>query len=291
MYADDTKFSKIINNNEDRKQLQRAIDNLSKWANDNGLTLNTDKTKHVSYGTKRSVSDQHSYYYLGTNRIERVLTIRDLGVIFDEQLTFVHHIESLLSKTSSMYGAAYRFAREIGNINIVMRIIKIYVQPIIEYASVIWDQNRIGHNTKLEKFLHLASRASLRAPFDVRHVNYINFNTRMTKLGALTFQKRRIITSILAIIKMIRGTLLSPLKEVIEKCRHIPTRSLRNTIPFDTHKIGLLSIKSPVAIALTNYNKYHHIFQEGDSTDVIKRKLKEFFLQANPENHETNEMQ
>lgn len=283
LYADDTKFSKIISTDEDRRLLQAAIDNLSKWAVTNGLTLNTAKTKHVSFGSKTSVTDEHSYFYLGAQRIERVNTIRDLGVIFDDKHTFIPHIDNLLSRTSSMYGAAYRFAKEIGSIRTVMRIIKIYVQPVIEYASIIWDQDRKGHNKKLERILHMASRASLCAPFDVRHQDYINFDTRMVKLHELTFQKRRIITSIVTTIKIIRGTLISPLIHIINQCRHVPVRNLRNPIPFDTYKIGLLSGKSPIAIALRNYNSYHHLFQEQDSIDVIRKKLREHFIINNPE--------
>lgn len=49
MYADDTKFSRIIESDQDRRSLQKAIDNLSSWALINGLTLNVAKTKHISF--------------------------------------------------------------------------------------------------------------------------------------------------------------------------------------------------------------------------------------------------
>lgn len=283
LYADDTKFAKIIEDDADRRSLQRAIDNLSCWANTNGLTLNTAKTKHVSFWNNTKVKDEHSYYYLGMERIERVPFIRDLGVIFDEKLTFINHIDNISTRITSMYGAAYRFAKELGNIGILMRIINIYVLPVIEYGSVIWNQNRIGHNKKLERILHMASRATLSAPFDVRHPNYINFNTRMHRLRQLTFEKRRIISSLINIIKIIRGILISPLAATINQCRHVPVRTLRNPLPFDSTKIGAMAAKSPIAISLRNYNTYHHLFDETDSVDTIKKKLRDYFLQNNPE--------
>lgn len=209
--------------------------------------------------------------------------IRDLGVIFDEKFTFANHIENLQTRTASMYGAAYRFAREIGNIGILMRIIKIYVFPVMEYGSIIWDQNRIGQNSKLERILHMASRATLRAPFDVRHPNYINFNIRMNRLEELTFEKRRIIASIINIVKIIRGILISPLAITSSQCRYAPARTLRNPLPFDVIKIRAMAAKSPIAISLLRYNTYHHLFDQTDSVETIKRKLREYFIQNSPE--------
>lgn len=283
LYADDTKFAKQVSNDDHRRMLQLAIDNLSNWATSNELTLNTSKTQHVSYG-KNTTDDQYSYYYLGTERIKRVSTARDLGVIFDEKATFIPHIDHLVSRITSMYGAAYRFAKEIKHFRMVMRIIQIYVQPIVEYASIVWDQDRIGHNTRLEKILHMASRTSLGAPFDVRHQSYINFNQRMAKLKALTFGARRVISSIITLIKIMRGTLASQsLTNIINECRHIPTRVLRSTTTFDQQKIRKLAIKHPIAITLLRFNKFQHLFSEDDSIKTIRKKLDEYLLKNNPE--------
>lgn len=54
-YADDTKMMAIVNNDEDRYMLQKAIDNLHKWSNLNGLTLNRNKTVHITHFKSRKV--------------------------------------------------------------------------------------------------------------------------------------------------------------------------------------------------------------------------------------------
>lgn len=46
LYADDTKFCKIVNNESGRTQLQKVIDNLSTWSDANRLKLNRSKTLH-----------------------------------------------------------------------------------------------------------------------------------------------------------------------------------------------------------------------------------------------------
>lgn len=61
-YADDTKFYRIIRNYEDVRMLQKEIANLGKWSKINGLTLNTAKTKCISYGKKKF----NTKYYIGS---------------------------------------------------------------------------------------------------------------------------------------------------------------------------------------------------------------------------------
>lgn len=53
----------------------------------NKILLNRSKTYHVTYSKKKN-NRFASYYYLGTTRIVNVPLIKDLGVLFDSQLTF-----------------------------------------------------------------------------------------------------------------------------------------------------------------------------------------------------------
>lgn len=93
-FADDTKFISIVNSDEQRKSLQMAIDKLSKWSNENKMELNTTRTYHVTY-TQYELPRFATTYYLGAHRIQRREQIKDLGVLFDHQLTFKPHIQSL----------------------------------------------------------------------------------------------------------------------------------------------------------------------------------------------------
>lgn len=97
-YADDTKAFRKIRNLQDRNKLQEDIDKISKWSIENNLTLNVKKTYHVSYG--RSKFD--SIYTLNHNIIEKCITVRDLGIIFDSGLTFKPHIESIARRLSQI---------------------------------------------------------------------------------------------------------------------------------------------------------------------------------------------
>lgn len=84
--------------------------------------LNHAKTKHICFG-KKNYNSVDNGYFLGINRIEKVSSFKDLRIIFDEKLTFITHVDELVSKMKSLYGAAYRFARDINNLKAIKKIV------------------------------------------------------------------------------------------------------------------------------------------------------------------------
>lgn len=275
LYADDTKFARTVNNSNDQKKLQDAIDNLYQWSLDNGLTINTSKTYHVSKPSRR----QHyiSQYYLGMNRITKNDTVVDLGITFDNTLSFVPRITSVASKLGRLYAMSYRFCNEVHHTETMIRIMKSYVLPIAEYASPIWDQDRKILNRTLERFLHMATRYVLHSPYRTDQLGYISFQSRMSMLHLNTFEERRIITAIIIHIKIYRGIIKSTVGELLRQSRYVPTHNTRNPNIFEINK-RLVVPKSPTFIAMRHINTLKNIFNfETDSIDAIKTKLKQHF--------------
>jgi len=97
IFADDAKFSRHIVQPYDINLLQHALDSLQKWTQKWLLSLNIKKCKVVSYG--RNVDKTYTYklvdYSNQENALERVEKIKDLGVWFDEKLTFKEHINDI----------------------------------------------------------------------------------------------------------------------------------------------------------------------------------------------------
>lgn len=50
---------------------------------------------------------------MGHEQIQTVEEMRDLGVVFDSQLTFVPHIEDVIRRITAISGAMHRFVKEI----------------------------------------------------------------------------------------------------------------------------------------------------------------------------------
>ena len=90
LYADDSKIYKYVTEYKHCLALQEDIDNLSQWADDWKLKLNVSICSVVSYG--RTISFNYDYSLSGTS-LQRVDTIKDLGVTFDSKLKFNKHVD------------------------------------------------------------------------------------------------------------------------------------------------------------------------------------------------------
>jgi hypothetical protein len=55
-----------------------------------------------------SASPSRFQYVIGDSDLERVVVINDLGVLVDSRMTFVNHIESILSKSARMRIANFK---------------------------------------------------------------------------------------------------------------------------------------------------------------------------------------
>ena len=91
MFADDLKLYLTIKSKDNCKQVQADLDSLWHWFRENRLYLNLKKFNTITFTKKRNLTLYD--YLLGGHRLERVNSIRDLGVSFVFRLCFAVHIE------------------------------------------------------------------------------------------------------------------------------------------------------------------------------------------------------
>lgn len=92
--------------------------------------------------------------------IERVTQHKDLGVLFDEHFAFVPHIKFIIPKANIATAQNMRLAKGIRSKAMMVNVFTIYIQPIIEYASVIWRSGQISL-IKLDTSLRTATRQTV----------------------------------------------------------------------------------------------------------------------------------
>lgn len=139
IYADDTKIYAIVNNIEQQLHLQTSIDRLYLWTMNNSINLNVDKTYAMSYTNKRQSSKFNSQYYILNNKIGKKTEVNDLGITFDQNFTFKNHVDSLILKSKRINAMAYKFTKEINSPKHHLTLIYVYLLPILEYSSIIWQ--------------------------------------------------------------------------------------------------------------------------------------------------------
>ena len=89
--------------------------------------------------------------------IERVDTIRDLGILIDEKLSFTEHIHDKINKAYSMLGLIKRNFKYLTTESFTL-LYKNMVRSQLDYCSSVWSPYRKGDIEALEKVQKKATK-------------------------------------------------------------------------------------------------------------------------------------
>lgn len=227
LYADDMKIMKVINSKRDCEKLQYDINNLVEWCKYNNLTINVGKCKLLSvYRIKYPVMFQYS---INNINLERVETIRDLGVLVDKELNFVEHINSIVNRALKLLGFMTRSLKGFHNVFCLKNVYCAVVRSVLEYACTVWSPFYKKHIDILEKVQRKFLRnVAYKLGFSPEEINYEDL---LKFLNLASLEARRNYFDMCTFIKMLCGKIDSAkLLELISF--HVPSRETRNKILF-----------------------------------------------------------
>ena len=81
-----------------KDQLEKCIKEIKMWMNSNGLKLNENKTELIVFGSTSMLSKINAHNIslcVGENNIQSVNKVRNLGVIFDSNMSFNNQISNI----------------------------------------------------------------------------------------------------------------------------------------------------------------------------------------------------
>jgi len=146
-FADDTVLVKIIKNNDDRKQLQSDLNNISQWCSENELSLNPNKTELLNIHTKYEYIT--SLYKINKTFIKTVESHKHLGIYLDKKLNFNLNTEEVISKSFKKWGIL-KFICKNHDSDIFLSLYKTFILPKLEYSNLIFTLNN-NNMEKIEK--------------------------------------------------------------------------------------------------------------------------------------------
>lgn len=189
MYADDLKAVKLITSREDVELLQSDLNRLVQWCQHNQMNLNPKKCYHVTFSRKSQNNLINAEYFIDQELINKVDTIRDLGVTFDKKLTFVPHVDNIVKSASKMLGFVLRTCRSFRNNKTKILLYNCLVRNILEYCSVVWRPHYATHSLRLERIQkrfvwHLAFSNGLAKKMRA-------YNSRLKYFGMKSLANRR----------------------------------------------------------------------------------------------------
>jgi hypothetical protein len=181
IFADDTKIFRLINNINDKELLQRDLDKILEWSSTWQMPFNIDKCKVIHYGG----NNQNYDYTLNDQPLTPDNTEKDLGVLFDKELKFTHHISQIVSKANSRLGLIKSMFQNLDS-SILLPLYKSLVRPLLEYCVSVWNPTLKMNINEIEK----VQRRATKLIKEIKHLDYPS-RLKYLKLDSLLFRRRR----------------------------------------------------------------------------------------------------
>lgn len=143
------------------RQLQTAINNIVKWADNNGFSFSPSKTKCVHFCRKRGLHPDPEVC-LRNETIPIVPEVKYLGILFDKKLSFLPHIQDLRKKCLR----ALNILKVLSNTSwgadrtSLLRIYRAAVRSKLDYGCVVYGSACATTLQKLNTIHHMALRVA-----------------------------------------------------------------------------------------------------------------------------------
>jgi len=190
LYADDVKLYTVYRSDLDLDRLQQCLDEIAAWSVTWQLPISVQKCSILKLGTKTPACG----FYLHHTRLQESNSVKDLGVIMDDQLKFITHVNSIVAKAQSRANLIFKcFVSR--DLNTLLHAFIVYVRPLLEYASPVWNPH---HKYAVAKIESVQRRFTKRLPGLFNE----DYKTRLTKLNLPSLERRRLIYDLVTLYKI-----------------------------------------------------------------------------------------
>lgn len=276
LFADDTLlYIKTTNIEDGIQKLNEDLSNMHRWLNQNKLKLNVTKTKWIIISEKKNILNINKITIDG-EIIERVKTIKYLGIDIDEHLKFNDYLISVKKKVSSTIYLLGRIRNKI-NVKTAKTIYNSTIQPHFDYCSSVLFQCNENQIKKLQKLQNRALRIILKR--DRRS----NINRMLTDLNILNVSQRIELNVLCLVYKLKNNLLPSYLCENLLYVHNVYSNmTLRNCENFRLPLCNKSSTQKNVFYnGLRSFNKLPVSIKTALSISIFKKNLLQYLKQSN----------
>ena len=211
------------------------------------MQLNAEKCYVMSYTTSKSPMNYQ--YELMDTVLTRSLTLKDLGILFDNKLEFTSHYSAIIKRAFKMLGFVIRVSRNFRNVDTVMVLYKTLVRSQLEYASVVWSPYLKSHVRAIEK----VQRKFTRFLYRKFQYPYQEYEDRLTSLELESLCNRRQLIDLKMLYKIVNGNVVTNC--ISDFTMRINRKNVRNMNLFGIKKYNTEYCKnSPVPRLMNLYN-------------------------------------
>ena len=192
-YADDTKVAKIVENDEDAKEMQKIVDNLAAWASKWGMEYNIKKCKVLHVGK----NNPRNRYYMNGAELEQTKEEKDLGVWMVDNLKPSKQCATAARNANFALGQLQR-AFHYRKKECLIPLYKTFVRPRLESSVAAWSP---WYETDI-RVLEKVQERVIRMLSNVRGRTY---EERLKETGLTTLKERRTRGDLIETFKTLKG--------------------------------------------------------------------------------------
>ena len=164
------------------------------WSNEHQLPISIRKCSCIVLGNI-DTSDVH--YSVNDQPVNTVSEVRDLGVIFDSSLKFNSHISGIVAKANSRAPLIHKcFVSR--NPEILLRAFKVYLRPLLEYATCVWSPHC---NYAIDNIEAVQRKFAKR----LKGCEDIEYPARLSYLHLQSLERRRLSADLILTYRIIFG--------------------------------------------------------------------------------------
>ena len=272
-FADDTTvILSAKNSNLLVQKGNKELKNIDNWLIANKLSLNIKKTKYMIFSTSSSNRTQKkSLLTIRGKPIDRVSSIKLLGVIFNEHLTWKDHMEMLLSKLKSSLYCVMRVKPYL-NKESLLTLFHSLILSHIRYCITTWC---FGHNVLLNKLQKICNKF-MKMIFISKSIK----NSKKTKITNIMYNIQQLYKLNIAIFmyKFFNKQLPTAFNNVFQtKTSNVITRSNSQIISISCK--NTVSKQSIRYIGPKIWNQLPASIKQSNSLSAFNKKAKIFFLE------------
>jgi hypothetical protein len=195
-------------------------------------------------------------YSVGNCLLERCSTFKDLGILYDQKLSFNSHIESVTKSSLKMLGFINRTCKEFAGVDAQKTLYISFVRSKLEYGAIIWCPYYHSYINQLEsiqrKFLKtLAYHCDNTYP-----ARGIDQSVLLQRFNMPSLVQRREYLALQFLYKICRNIIDCPELNCLLNIQ-VPTRSTRRQTIFYIPRTNTnILTRSPMQLMCTLFNKY-----------------------------------
>ena len=271
LYADDTAiFSPGFGGNSVQKQLQKDINVLSKWFRENGMIVNTDKTKVMLFTSRKNKRSLDIEISMNGEKLQNVTKFKYLGVVVDHNLDWSSHINEVVRKITHSVQSVRRIKHCLNEVTL-RQLYYTLILPHIDYCSTVWASSTKKNLLRLQRCQNKYARLILNADYYTPTVKLLDTLKWQSVEIRLNFQYCVMIYKLLHGLSPPYLTRLVSYRNTIYPTRHVLTNQLYLPKPRTENKKHSFSY-----VATKLYNSLPMYIQTSPSLPTFKKRLRQY---------------